>query len=197
MLQRGIRSYREVARQARLSPDTVSRLMLGERVEFSTIKRLALWSGVSLEQLMDLWQETDRIVRLRREQEARARETGPVLVPKTEQPAAAGYGIPSEAEYVAYYPEPWQRNHTFIAVDVRGDCMEPRIHDGETVVVDITESPRPGDIVLAVHDGETLLKILERRSDGLYLVALRHRPPIRLDETTRIIGVVKQVVRKP
>ncbi len=121
----------------------------------------------------------------------------PILVPVTEHPASAGFGVEGVAEYLPYMPETGERRHRFIAVEVRGDCMEPRIHAREHVIVDTDASPRPGDIVLAVHDGEIIIKGLEQHDGGMYLVALQKRPPLKVNEETRIIGVVKMVMRKP
>jgi transcriptional regulator with XRE-family HTH domain len=124
----------------------------------------------------------------------REREEAPILVPETSQPASAGAGVVVEAEYWPYMPAADEREHRFIAVPVSGDCMEPEIRSGHRVIVDLDASPRPGDIVLAVHDGESLVKILEERDGQMYLVALREQPPIRVDEQTRVLGVVKPLV---
>jgi len=131
---------------------------------------------------------------LLRQLEVRVRNA-PLQVPKTLQPASAGYGIIADAETVPYMPEPSERNHKFIAVEVRGDCMEPDLHDGEAVIVDTDASPQPGRIVLAAHDGEAIIKRLEQRNGDLYLVARRKRPAIKVTEETRILGVVKGAYR--
>jgi len=121
-------------------------------------------------------------------------ESLPILVPETSQPASAGAGVLVEAEYWPYMPAADEREHRFIAVPASGDCMEPEIRSGHRVIVDLDASPRPGDIVLAVHDGESLVKILEERDGQMYLVALREQPLIRVDEQTRVLGVVKPLV---
>jgi len=127
----------------------------------------------------------------------REREEAPILVPETSQPASAGPGVFAEAEYWPYMPAADERRHQFVAVPVVGNCMEPRLREGERVIVDKDASPRPGDIVVAVHDGETIIKQLERRDGELWLVALQGRKPIRIDESTRLLGVVKMVMRRP
>ena len=124
-------------------------------------------------------------------------ESLPLLVPETSQPASAGAGVVVEAEYWPYMPAAGERGHRFIAVPVSGDCMEPEIRSGHRVIVDLDASPRPGDIVLAIHDGESLVKILEERDGQMYLVALREQPPIRVDDQTRVLGVVRTVVYRP
>ncbi len=63
--------------------------------------------------------------------------------------------------------------------------------------MNLDASPKPGDIVLAVHDSETMLKILEQRDESLWLVALRDRPARKVDEDTRILGVVRMCIGRP
>lgn len=125
------------------------------------------------------------------------RESMPIMVPETAYPASAGPGAFAEVEYWAYSPTAEERRHRFVAVPVVGTCMEPRLFEGERIIVDKDASPKPGDLVVAIHDGETIIKQLEKRDGDLYLVALRDRAPVKVDESTRIIGVVKMVMRRP
>lgn len=120
-----------------------------------------------------------------------------ILVPETTQAVSAGPGSISEGERWPYLPSPEERFHNFIAIPVTGDCMEPRIRPGERVLVDKDASPRPGDIVVVIHDGEALVKQVERRDGKLYLVALQKRSPIEWTEETHVVGVVKMVMHRP
>ncbi len=121
----------------------------------------------------------------------------PILVPETTQPASAGPGAYAESEYWPYWPGPGERGHEFIAVPVTGDCLEPYIRSGERVIVDKSAVPRPGDIVVAVHEGEVVVKILRQRNGRLYLEAVRGQPPILVGEETTIIGVVRMAMHRP
>lgn len=131
-----------------------------------------------------------------RELEAALREA-PILVPETRGIVSLGAGAPGEAEMWPYWPRSGERGHEFIAVPVAGNCMEPRIREGERVIVDTTASPRPGDIVVAEREGENLVKMLEQRNGGLWLVGLREQPPIEVTQGVRIVGVVKMVSHRP
>lgn len=131
-----------------------------------------------------------------RELEVALRQS-PILIPEAEGVVSAGPGAPAEAERWPYYPTPAERGHQFTVVRVVGSCMEPRIHEGERVIVDMTESPRPGNIVAARRDGEHLVKLLEKRNGDLWLVALQDQPPIRVDGGVTILGVVKMISRRP
>lgn len=131
-----------------------------------------------------------------RELQAAMREA-PILAPETTQAVSAGPGAPAEAEYWPYYPTPEERGHEFVAVKVSGTCMEPRIREGDRVIVDKTATPRDGDIVVALHEGELLVKQLEKRNGDYYLVALQDQPPIKVNGETRIIGVVRMAMYRP
>jgi phage repressor protein C with HTH and peptisase S24 domain len=85
------------------------------------------------------------------------------------------------------------------AFRIRGDCMEPRFHNGEIVVVAESSSVPDGvPGVFRLHAGCTL-KIPHRRPDG---IELRPTNPkfkshiFRTNELT-VVGVVITVTRKP
>ena len=75
---------------------------------------------------------------------------------------------------------------------VRGDAMRADgILDGDLLVVDRSVEPRPGRVVVAVHGGAFVVRRLERRGDGLWLVAADGggRPALRLGEEAELWGV--------
>jgi transcriptional regulator with XRE-family HTH domain len=121
----------------------------------------------------------------------------PILVPEMTQRAAAGFGSETEPELWPYYPRSNERGHRFIAVRISGNCMEPDIPEGYVVLADEDGSPQSGDIVVAEHDGETIVKELQKRNGDLYLVARQNREPIKVNKSTRVIGVVVQWGMKP
>lgn len=84
-------------------------------------------------------------------------ESTPIMVSETSQPASAGAGIAADAEQWPYWPPPGERQHRHIAVEVTGDCLVPRLLPGQRAIVNLDASPRHGDIVLAIHDGEAIL----------------------------------------
>lgn len=51
-------------------------------------------------------------------------------------------------------------------VRVEGDSMEPRIHDGEMLVVDRMEETKDGDVVVARVGCEFMVKRLHTEEDG-------------------------------
>ena len=84
------------------------------------------------------------------------------------------------------------------ALKVRGDSMrDAGILDGDMVVIEPTPSPREGQIVAALIDGESTLKRLVRVRDRWYLKAENAAyPELYPREALVIQGVVRTVIRK-
>ncbi len=83
------------------------------------------------------------------------------------------------------------------ALKVRGDSMiEAGINEGDLVVVRAQEQADPGDIVVALVDGEATVKRLVRREGSLVLQPANpryERIPVAGD--TRVLGKVIGVIR--
>ncbi len=83
-------------------------------------------------------------------------------------------------------------------IRVQGDSMTGAgIHDGDILIVDRAEEPRPGRIVIAVINGELTVKRIARRSKRLFLQAANdHYPEIEVTPETpfEIWGVVRYVI---
>ncbi len=190
-------SQRDVADHLGIEDSTYSRYESGKlRIPLPDVYRVARFLGVKAD---DLLAEREPRPRRRTPQEIlrELEASTPILVPETTQPAAAGPGVPTDAELWPYFPEAGERGHEFIAVPVKGTCMEPRIPEGARVVVDKTASPRPGDIVLAIHEGEAIVKMLTQRNGHWVLTAIQGQPPIEVDERTQIVGVVRYWGMRP
>lgn len=83
---------------------------------------------------------------------------------------------------------------------VIGDSMyESRIEDGDMLAIELTESARAGDVVVAEINGEHTVKRLSQHSHGLYLVPANDRYPVRKihrHDTFRVLAVVKSVIHR-
>jgi phage repressor protein C with HTH and peptisase S24 domain len=76
----------------------------------------------------------------------------------------------------------------FAAFEVTGDSMVDHIHAGYLVFVDTWAEPRNGDIVAAVVNGLTCIKIFQQSTRGLYLVSANTEcPPANILD---VLGVV-------
>lgn len=89
------------------------------------------------------------------------------------------------------------RNATFI-LRVKGESMKDAgIYEGDYVLVERTNSPKLGDIVIAEVDGSWTMKYLRQDNQGYYLEpANRTFKNIRPESEMNISAVVKAVVRK-
>lgn len=59
----------------------------------------------------------------------------------------------------------------FFALRIRGDSMEPRMREGDVVIVRRQATADTGDIVVALIGEEATIKRLKKRGDGLMLIA--------------------------
>ena len=83
------------------------------------------------------------------------------------------------------------------ALRVRGDSMiDADIQDGDMVIVE-PGTPKHGDIVAALIDGETTLKRLIKQGGKVYLKAENKNYP-NLDPVSELViqGIAKQVVKR-
>lgn len=87
------------------------------------------------------------------------------------------------------------RPHTF-ALRVEGDSMEPEFVAGTVLVVEPEMEAYPGDFVIAKNGDEATFKQLVRDGADLYLKPLNPRYPIKPLGTARIVGVVREAVKR-
>jgi len=89
------------------------------------------------------------------------------------------------------------RQATFL-LKVSGDSMSGAgILPGDMVIVDKSQTPKSGDIVIAEVDGAWTMKYLRKRGESVALIpANPDYKPIRARKELRIAGVVTAVVRK-
>lgn len=119
----------------------------------------------------------------------------PIAVPKLRSVvASAGGGEPvEEIEGYVYVPRRAGLSPGLRAITVAGDCMEPTIMSGDTVVYDKRLQASSGKLVVAgiTEDGITqaLVKRYVERADGPYLVPNKGAA-IKVDERVLIEGVV-------
>lgn len=81
---------------------------------------------------------------------------------------------------------------------VSGDSMiDAGIQPGDLVVIEETQFPKEGDIVVANVDGGFTLKYFHRENNSVQLLpANKKYSPIHAQESLEIIGIVVSVIRK-
>lgn len=118
----------------------------------------------------------------------------PIAVPIIEQIASAGKG--EAAVGYVYLPPMGRRGRGLFAMRVNGSCMVPRINDGDTIIVDREQVAEVGKIVVAVAGLDwdiVLVKRLVEVDGRRWLQPLQGRA-IPVDDSVRIVGVVKQII---
>ena len=92
-----------------------------------------------------------------------------------------------------------QKESTFF-VRIKGDSMiDVGIHDNDIVIVDKSQKPSTGDIILASIDGDFTVKLLSRYKSQYRLLAANEKyKPIEINESMQfeVWGVVTGAVRK-
>ena len=89
------------------------------------------------------------------------------------------------------------KESTYI-LKVKGDSMiDAGIHPGDMVVVERKQTYKPGQIVIAMIDGEYTMKYLRKKGEKYHLEPANSKyKPIYPSETFRVEAVVTAVVRK-
>ena len=82
-------------------------------------------------------------------------------------------------------------------VEAKGDSMEPKIHEGDTVIARKGNNPSSGDIIVCVHEQEAKIKQFLKIGNRIVLHSLNEKYRlIEIDENTdfKIEGVVKNIL---
>lgn len=79
------------------------------------------------------------------------------------------------------------------ALEIVGDCLEPKIPNGGVAIVDPDIPWRPGQTIAIRVDGGIQVKILKSYSNGRLVLTSRYGEMIVSDEDGRIAGVVVAV----
>ncbi len=115
------------------------------------------------------------------------------LIPMFES-AAAGIGAEPLEQPIGYMSRP-QNSIGDMWVTIRGNSMEPRIYDGDQVLVDKSASINNGDPVVAIVDGKVFCKYYYKDDRGkitLYSQTAKY-PPIYLNGEIQFIIIGKVV----
>ncbi|MGN6700750.1 MAG: S24 family peptidase [Thermomicrobiales bacterium] len=118
----------------------------------------------------------------------------PRMIPHYSQIVSAGRGEPVIDSYLYLSPDEHVGPNEF-AVDVTGDCMDPLISPGDTVMVNPDLAPESGKLVVFEIDHEkTMVKRLEWHEGKRWLVPL-HGARVPFDEHVRPVGVVTKIIK--
>ncbi len=88
---------------------------------------------------------------------------------------AAGLPITANQDIVGFEEIPAEMFQTgeYMCLNIKGDSMEPRIYDGDSIIVRIQPDAESGEIVVAgIGRDDAVCKKLRKRDDGIVLVSL-------------------------
>lgn len=88
---------------------------------------------------------------------------------------AAGIPITATEDVIEYVdiPEAWSKSGEYFGLLIKGDSMEPDIHNGDIVIVRQQADAEDGDIVIAIINGDDgVCKRLQRYSSGIALISI-------------------------
>lgn len=186
----------ELASKAGLTRSHISRLEedRDQNPSQRTFEALARALGLSISELTRIVYGETMVKRQETSEEIleRLRLAHPVSIPVyNEFPFHAGEPV-EPAEYV--YRAPTRRTRTGIeGYIVRGKCLDPKISDGDIIVVDREAAIDNGDIVAALINGQLVIGKLRKIADELYIENNEGR--IKFDEC-QVAAPVIEVIRR-
>jgi repressor LexA len=82
-------------------------------------------------------------------------------------------------------------------VQAKGDSMEPRVHEGDFVIVQKTNLANSGNVVVCVNKGEAIIKRMKQEDGDVILISENSKySPFIAAKDFRIEGVVKGVITR-
>lgn len=185
-------TLRQLGEKAGLSHTTISRIESVDRVRVGveTLGRIAAALRKTSDELMGTVRPTTKVPSIL--------PFGPtVKIPLVNISLSAGQTVFGETrETPISVPVDLAQGHQLVAARVTGDGMEPEIHPGDVVIMDLSSrSPRPGRLVaVLLEDGGMAVKRCEVDASGPLLVVNRgrsYRPSQRVQGT--LIKVIRDV----
>lgn len=186
-------SQSDLAKKLGVSTSTISMYEVGKREpDFETEEKIADFFNTDLNILRG--RDAERIC-----------SPGAVIIPVLGRVAA---GIPlTAAEYIIDTEEISQAmaaDGEYFGLQVKGDSMEPRIKNGDVVIVRKQSDADDGDLVIALVNGDdAVVKRLKKYKDGIALISSNpiYEPMFfsksEIDEKpVEIIGKVKELRAK-
>lgn len=108
---------------------------------------------------------------------------------------AAGVPILAQQDIIGYedIPADMAKTGEYFGLKIKGDSMEPKIHDNDIVIVKSMSDAENNDIVIAMINNEATCKRLHKYSNSVVLTAINsdYKPiEVTPDENIQILGKV-------
>ena len=161
-------NQRELANFLKVAPSTISMYESGQREpNFEVLESLADFFNVDLNYLLGKSDKTTKLM-IEDSQPPQGLQI-PVL-----GNVAAGIPISAVEDILDYeeIPLSWQSQGEFFALRIKGDSMQPKIDDGDVVIVRQQSDANSGDTVIALVNGDdATCKKLQKTDNGIMLVS--------------------------
>ena len=114
---------------------------------------------------------------------------------------AAGIPILAQQDIIGYedIPADMAKTGEYFGLKIKGDSMEPKIHDNDIVIVKSMSDAENNDIVIAMINNEATCKRLHKYSNSVVLTAINsdYKPiEVTPDEDIQILGKVVMSISK-
>ena len=114
---------------------------------------------------------------------------------------AAGVPILAQQDIIGYedIPADMAKTGEYFGLKIKGDSMEPKIHDNDIVIVKSMSDAENNDIVIAMINNEATCKRLHKYSNSVVLTAINpdYKPiEVTPDENIQILGKVVMSISK-
>lgn len=114
---------------------------------------------------------------------------------------AAGVPILAQQDIIGYedIPADMAKTGEYFGLKIKGDSMEPKIHDNDIVIVKSMSNAENNDIVIAMINDEATCKRLHKYSNSVVLTAINsdYKPiEVTPDENIQILGKVVMSISK-
>ena len=102
-----------------------------------------------------------------------------------------------DAQDYVYINTDVTRNRKCFALKVKGDSMEPSgIFEGDTIVVSNTDNVQNGEVVVALVDGESAIKMFFKENNRIFLKSSNPKYPTITSDNIQIVGKLIYLVRE-
>ncbi len=185
-------SQRKLARLANIDRGYICQLEAGRQSSVSLKTAHALARGLGISPEVFLKPENERVAPRTPDEILRELMVSqPVAIPVYDQPFSLGAG--AEPTEYAYWAKPKAAKKNIIGVKGIGDCLSPKVNDGDTLFVDTDASPVNGSLV-ACSNGEKLHVAVYRESETeKWLETNQGRAEL---DNCHVYGVVVEINRK-
>ena len=161
-------NQRELANFLKVAPSTISMYESGQREpNFEVLESLADFFNVDLNYLLGKSDKTTKLM-IEDSQPPQGLKI-PVL-----GTVAAGMPISAVEDILDYeeVPQSWENQGEFFGLRIKGDSMQPKMDDGDVVIVRQQSDANSGDTVIALVNGDdATCKKLQKTENGIMLVS--------------------------